>query len=126
MMHKLLTSVALTVAALAVVPSQARAVFPWRYESVSTPYDWHAGYVDPQWATPHALVVPPTACREITYQWGVGSAEQRRIRPTYHGVAGVGSGGYAAYGGAFRPAPIHPTHTDQLGTYYVRFPRCRY
>jgi hypothetical protein len=123
-MRKLLTTVALSVAALSIVPSEAKAanLFPWRNDYPQV-YDWHAGYVDPQWTTPHALVVPPTARREITYQWGPGSAEQRRIRPTFQGVYGVGSGGYAAYGGMYRPAPIQPTHTDQLGTYYVRFPR---
>jgi len=117
-------TVMLTVALPAIVPTEAQAQKLLGRREVCPPvYDWHAGYVDPQWTTPHALVVPPTARREITYQWGVGSAEQRRIRPTYHGVYGVGSGGYGAYGGMYQPAPIQPTHTDQLGTYYVRFPR---
>jgi hypothetical protein len=125
-MHKLLTTVVLTAAALAIVPFEAQAVklLPWRNaEYVPAVYDWHAGYVDPQWTTPHAMVMPPTVCREMTYQWGVGSASQRKIRPIYQGAYGVGSGGQAAYGGVYQPAPIQPTHTDQLGTYYIRMPR---
>jgi hypothetical protein len=125
-MRKLMVSVVLTAAALAIVPSEAQAVklLPWRDAPyVPAVFDWHAGYVDPQWTTPHAMVVPPNVCREITYQWGVGSASQRKIRPVYQGVYGVGSGGYGVYGGMYRPAPIHPSHTDQLGTYYIRMPR---
>jgi hypothetical protein len=124
-MRKLMITVVLTLALPAIVPTEAQAIRPFAWRTVEGPqvYDWHAGYVDPQWTTPHALVVPPTARREITYQWGVGSATQRKIRPTYGGVYGVGSGGYGAYGGAYQPSPIHPTHTDQLGTYYIRFPR---
>ena len=124
-MRKLMVCVVMTLALPAIVPSEAKAVrlFPWRNAAAAPAvYDWHAGYVDPQWTTPHAMVVPPNVCREITYQWGVGSASQRYIRPMYQGVEGVGSGGYGAYGGAYRPSPIHPTHTDQLGTYYIRMP----
>lgn len=124
-MRKLMVCVVMTLALPAIVPSEAKAVrpFPWR-DAAAAPavYDWHAGYVDPQWTTPHAMVVPPNVCREITYQWGVGSASQRKIRPMYQGVYGVGSGGVGAYGGMYRPAPIHPSHTDQLGTYYIRMP----
>jgi hypothetical protein len=125
-MHKLLTSAVLTVALLALVPSEAKAVrlLPWRDAAYAPAvYDWHAGYVDPQWAAPHAMVVPPNVSRQIKYSWGVGGTEQHRIRPVYQGVYGVGSGGYGAYGGLYRPAPVQPSHTDQLGTYYIRMPR---
>jgi|GEM_PF-2712233 len=125
-MRKLITSVVLTAAVLALVPSEAQAVklFPWRDAAYAPAvYDWHSGYVDPQWTAPHAMVVPPNVCRQITYQWGVGGTEQHKIHPRYQGVYGVGSSGYGAGGGMYRPAPVQPTHTDQLGTYYVRMPR---
>lgn len=85
-------------------------------------YRWHAGYYDPQWAgLPHALVVPPTVHNQIKYQWGAGGTSRERIWPQYS--AGPGGWGVGGASGWYRPAPVQPSHTDQMGTYYIRAPR---
>jgi len=86
----------------------------------STP--WHGNYYDPQWAgLPHALIVPPTVHRQIKYGWGASGTELRRIPHQYGPYAG--EGGFTGGPGSFQPAPVQPTHTDQMGTYYIRGPR---
>ena len=81
---------------------------------------WHdGGYVDPQWTTPHAMVMPPTVHRQIKYGWGASGTELKRI-PFRYSMYGLPDGAFPD--GAWRPAPVQPSHTDQMGTYYIRAP----
>lgn len=79
---------------------------------------WNAGYYDPAWGAPHALVVPPTARSETVYNWGVTGTEVHRIRPQF----GRAWPGPYAGGAGYQPTPSWPQSTDQFGTYYVRAP----
>lgn len=104
-------------------PSECEAVGPFAMRRNFQP--WHAGYYDPQWAgVPHAMVVPPTTRWQVKYSSGVSGTEQHRIRPQYHpgslGDPGMVGGGAA---GMYTPAPVFPSHTDQMGTYYIRMTR---
>lgn len=100
------------VAAVAAMPSEAEAV-RW-FARRGPALGGEGGYIDPQWTTPHTLVVPPTARWQMKYGSGVAETTRERIR--------VGHPGTFGYEGGI-PAPVQPSHTDQLGTYYLRFPR---
>ncbi len=82
-------------------------------------YPWHYNYYDPAWTPqPHALVVPPTTCRHVEYNWGVTGTELQRIPHQYQ----QGFGGGSSSGGYYAPAPVQPTSTNQMGVYYIRGP----
>jgi hypothetical protein len=80
---------------------------------------WHAGYADPAWGTPLAVVVPPTAKFQTHYNWGVGGTRVTPIYPQFQPNY-PGPGLYPH--GPFQPVPPWPTSTDQLGFYYIRGP----
>ena len=83
-------------------------------------YSWHGEYANPQWGTPLAVVVPPTAGYQSSYAWGVG---QTRSTPIHHQF---GRGNDAAIGGGngshLLNPPFNPSSTDQFGAYPVRGP----
>jgi hypothetical protein len=82
-------------------------------------YSWHHDYYDPAWGpAPHALVVPPTTCRHVEYNWGVAGTENLPIRHQFQ----TGFNGGAMGGGYFAPAPVQPSSTNQMGVYYIRAP----
>jgi hypothetical protein len=83
-------------------------------------HSWHGGYQNWRWESPTALVVPPTASYQSSYNWGVG---QTRSTPIHHqfgrgGRASVGGG----IGGGFQNTPYWPHSTDNFGLYPVRGP----
>jgi hypothetical protein len=80
---------------------------------------WHANYYNPAWATPVALVVPPTAEAQIGWGWGVGNTRVSPICPQFH-RNWPGPTGYDPR--IFRPTPRWPSDADQFGFYYVRGP----
>lgn len=83
-------------------------------------YQWHHDYYDVQWGgAPHALVVPPNTRRHVEYNWDVAGTESLPIRHQFQ----RGYFGGVPGGGAFSPAPVQPSSTKQMGTYYIRAPR---
>jgi hypothetical protein len=80
---------------------------------------WHGGYYEAEWGMPVAVVVPPTAEKQVNYAWGVGST---RTTPIYYQFQpGYPIPGY--YNRSwFQPHPLWPSDTDQLGKYYIRGP----
>lgn len=78
-----------------------------------------AGYYDPAWGAPLAVLVPPTARFQTHYGWGIGATRVTRIpsqfQPDYMEPSYVAPG-------SIRPAPVWPSSTDQLGNYYIRGP----
>ena len=95
-----------------------RPVGAWR-GGVAPMGSWHAGYYDPAWGMPIALVVPPKAEMETNWGWGVGNT---RITPLYWQF-------YRNYPGplfydqrTFLPIPPWPSDTSQFGVYSVRGP----
>lgn len=80
---------------------------------------WHGAYYEAGWGMPLALVVPPTAERQVHYGWGVGAT---RTTPIHHQFEpGYAMPGYYHRAG-FLPVPQWPSDTDQLGVYYIRGP----
>lgn len=82
---------------------------------------WHGAYYDPAWGVPHALVVPPTACKQTKYSWGVTNFEVQPIKHQFRRQYPGPYYGESGYG--FLPTPLWPGHTDQFGVYYIRGPR---
>jgi hypothetical protein len=80
---------------------------------------WHGGYYHQMYGQPLALVVPPTAHMRQTLSWGVS---QNLMYPLHHQFGRSANSPGAGPGGAFRPTPPWPSHTDQFGVYYVRGP----
>ena len=90
-----------------------------RYQNLEQPYyAWHANYAYTQYAQPLALVVPPTADVSRHYSWGVG---QTTLYPIHHQYGRSPHAG-AYHQGGFAPTPRWPSHTDQMGVYYIRGP----
>ncbi len=80
---------------------------------------WHGGYYEAGWGMPLALVVPPTAEKQVHYGWGVGAT---RTTPIYYQhQPGYPLPGYYHRAG-FLPVPQWPSDTDQFGVYYIRGP----
>lgn len=84
------------------------------------PNCWHGPYYHTEWGMPVALVVPPTAERQVHWGWGIGNT---RITPIWSQY----SLGYpvppAPFGpAAIYPTPPQPTDLDQFGVYYIRGP----
>ncbi len=90
------------------------------FEGYSMPSaSWHAGYYDPAWGVPHALVVPPTAEMQTQWGWGVGNT---RIVPLSHQFQRDYPGPLFYDSRTFQPIPRWPSHTEQFGVYYIRGP----
>jgi hypothetical protein len=81
---------------------------------------WHGQYNYWRWNRPTALVVPPTASFQSSYNWGVGNT---RSDPIYHQYGLDQSGGaQGGGGGGFGQTPYYPQSTDQFGVHAVRAP----
>ncbi|MBN2218152.1 MAG: hypothetical protein JW719_12330 [Pirellulales bacterium] len=80
---------------------------------------WNTGYYSAEWGMPIALVVPPTAERQVNWGWGVGNT---RVTPIYHQFRRNYPGPCQYHGGMYRPTPAWPSDTSQFGVYYVRGP----
>ena len=80
---------------------------------------WHGAYYHTNYGRPLALVVPPNANMETRWGWGVS---QGAMYPIYHQFGRDYQGGFEYAEGMFLPTPLHPSHTDQFGVYYVRGP----
>lgn len=80
---------------------------------------WHGAYYHTMWGSPVALLVPPTAERQVHWGWGVGNTRVTPIYPQF-------SPGYAVPGPSgpmmLYPTPPWPSDTDQFGVNYVRGP----
>lgn len=81
--------------------------------------NWHGNYYAVDWASPVALVLPPTAGYQTKWSWGVTNTE---VVPISKQFGRAYPGPYAAGGVGFLPTPIAPSSTDQFGIYYVRGP----
>jgi hypothetical protein len=80
---------------------------------------WNAGYYDGVWGAPLALVVPPTAERQVNWGWGVGNT---RVTTIYHQFRRNYPGPGQCDRSLYRPTPPWPSDTLQFGVYYVRGP----
>ena len=124
MTRKLILLTGVFVAAFVSAGSEAKASDPyamaqvWAYNfSMNRP--WHGGYYAQAYASPTAVVVPPTAHMRQTFSWGVS---QNLMYPIHHQFGRSANSPGAAPAGTFRPTPPWPSHTDQFGYYYVRGP----
>lgn len=91
------------------------------YGGAGYPYNgaWHAGYMQPMFGAPVALVVPPNSHYQTIYGWGIGATQMAPIYPQY---GGPGNGTPFGDGGAYQYPPYWPSDTRQLGIYYIRGP----
>lgn len=91
----------------------------WRARRNAMFTSWQHGYYSAEWGMPVALVVPPTAERQVNYGWGVGNT---RVTPIWHQFHRdyPGPGVYEC--GMYHPRPSWPSDTLQMGVYYVRGP----
>ena len=121
MLKKILLAAA--VAALLAPASQADAFEGFfgksdRYaRSMARTRPWHGNYYHTMTGYPIPLVVPPTANMETRWGWGVA---QSTMTPIYHQFQRDYPGGGVQ--GGLQPTPLHRSHTDQFGTYYIRGP----
>lgn len=80
---------------------------------------WQAGYYDPAWGMPVALVAPPNARTQTNWGWGVGNTRvtrnQYQFQRNYPGPLSYDPRG-------FQPIPAWPSDTNQFGVYYIRGP----
>jgi hypothetical protein len=80
---------------------------------------WHEPYYHASWGMPLALIVPPTAERQVHWGQGVGNSRITPIWPQF----GLGYPVAGPFGpAALSPTPPWPTDLDQFGVYYVRGP----
>ncbi len=104
--------IAVPTSALVPEPGQAPAGYPFNGQ-------WHAGYYQPWYGRPVALVVPPVAHYQTIWGWGVGATQLAPIPPQFNGA----STGYPyTQAGPWAPKPYWPTDTRQFGVYYIRGP----
>ena len=88
-------------------------------QNFATMRPWHGMYAYTPYASPTALVVPPTAHMETVQGWGVS---QNLMYPIYHQYGRTAPPyGYPGRVG-FYGTPWWPSHTDQFGVYHVRGP----
>ncbi len=81
---------------------------------------WHGQNSYWRYQQPTALVVPPVAAFQTSYNWGVG---QTRSLPIAHQFGRYGAGGVGgAAPGQFQNTPYWPSSTEQFGVYPVRAP----
>lgn len=78
---------------------------------------WHLQYAHPTWQQPMAMIAPPNARMQTSWDWGVG---RTRVAPIYHQFTRpyVAPGG----GGSGSLAPNWPSSTTHQGVYYIRGP----
>ena len=81
---------------------------------------WNGGYYNAAWGMPIALVVPPTAERQMNWGWGVGNSRVTPIAHQFHRNY-PGAPGCSSYG-QYSPMPAWPRDTMQFGVYYIRGP----
>lgn len=81
---------------------------------------WHGAYAHQATGRPVALVVPPTAHMQSSWGWGVAHTEVHSIHHQFRRPFP----GYieSSNPSVFHPTPRWPSHTDQLGVYYIRGP----
>jgi hypothetical protein len=91
----------------------------WRAQHRAMYAPWESGYYSAEWGMPVALVVPPTAERQMNYGWGVGNS---RVTPIWHQFNRNYPGPYVYQCGMYCPRPAGPSDTLQMGVYYVRGP----
>ncbi len=119
-MKKILLLMLFVVAASALAQTGSAADRERRALRFSRTRPWHGDYANTVRGGPVALVVPPTAHLQRKMGWGVA---QSSMTPIYHRFYRNSQEGMMAIEGyPFRPTPIHPSHTDQFGVYYVRGP----
>jgi len=77
---------------------------------------WHQNYAHHYWKQPVAMISPPNANMQTSWDWGVG---RTRMVPGYHQFTRpfVQPGGGV---GAGSPAPNWPSSTTHQGVYYIR------
>lgn len=80
---------------------------------------WHGPYYHTAWGMPVALVVPPTAERQVHWGSGIGATTVTPICPQYQ-LAYPQAGGFGPV--PMSATPLWPNSTDQFGVYYVRGP----
>jgi hypothetical protein len=81
-------------------------------------YNWNRNYAYTDFGAPTALVVPPTAQLQTNWGWGVASSRITRIDHQFQrNYPGPGP-----FGGPYRPTPVWPSDTTQIGVYPVRAP----
>lgn len=80
---------------------------------------WHGCYYYTATGYPLGLVVPPIAEMQTKMGWGVSQDE---MVPIYHQFYRAYPGDFAGTTMTFLPTPPWPSHTDQLGVYYIRGP----
>jgi len=80
---------------------------------------WNGCYYSAEWGMPLALVVPPTAERQVNWGWGVGNT---RVTPIWHQYRRNYPGPCQYQSGMYRSTPAWPSDTTQFGVYYVRGP----
>ena len=80
---------------------------------------WNGGYYNAAWGMPVALVVPPTAERQMNWGWGVGNS---RVTPIWHQFHRNYPGPYTYRCGSHCRRPAWLRDTVQSGVYYVRGP----
>ena len=87
-----------------------------RWHNANT--QWHAPYAHHYWRQPMALIAPPNANMQTSYDWGVG---RTRMVPTWHQFTRpyVPPGGGA---GTASASPNWPSSTTHQGVYWVRGP----
>jgi hypothetical protein len=81
-------------------------------------YNWNRNYAYTDFGAPTALVVPPTAQLQTNWGWGVASSRITRIDHQFQ----RNYPGNGEFGGPFRPTPVWPSDTTQIGVYPVRAP----
>ena len=118
MKHLFLKSV-LAMAVVAAGLGQVASAGVLGHRQKSPAASWQGGYYEAGWGMPLALVVPPKAEMQTHYGWGVGATRTTPINNQYQ--PGYSVPGYYNRAG-FRPAPVWPSDTDQLGVYYIRGP----
>lgn len=79
---------------------------------------WHGAYRHPAWNAPVPLVVPPVAHLQTKWSWGVS---QNTMTPIYHQFRRPYHSG-SEFAVPVAPTPRWPSHSDQLGVYYIRGP----
>ena len=82
---------------------------------------WNAPYYNTATGYAIPLVVPPTAHMQTRWSWGVS---QDTMIPIYHQFRRPYSGDGGRFGGeqGLQGTPRWPSHTDQMGVFYIRGP----
>jgi hypothetical protein len=119
-MKRTLILIAVAGIAAAWSPSQSASAFDYYASQRNMAYSWNAGYYDPAWGAPVALVVPPNVHLQTNWGWGVGNT---RVTPIYNQFQRQWPGPAYYNPAMYRPTPPWPSDTTQFGDYYIRGPR---